>query len=79
MEVYFVFSFQLVLSSHQVFTQCVPSFVLFLWARVSVDDSCDVMGIQSIFLMPYFVARDTSSSKHSNNAIFILNSLIIFA
>ena len=39
-----MFSFQLVLSSHQVFPQYVPSFVLSLWGRVSADDPRDIMG-----------------------------------
>ena len=72
----------------------VPSYVIFLWARVSADDPRDIMRNNGSFSLCRLLSRGThagdprvheepSSSKHSSNAIFITspqpNSLIILA
>ena len=76
LAVYVVFSFQLVLSSHQFSPRYVPSYVIFLWARVSADDPRDIMRNNGSFSLCRLLSRGThavdprvheepSSSKHS--------------
>ena len=85
LAVYVVFSFQLVLSSHQFPPRYVASYVIFLWARVSADDPRDIMRNNILFYLCRLLSRGThagdprvyeepSSSKHFSNAIFITSS-----
>ena len=85
LAVYVVFSFQLVLSSHQFSPRYVPSYVIFLWGRVSADEPRDIMRNNILFSLCRLLSRGThagdprvhkepSSSKYSCNAIFITSS-----
>ena len=85
LAVYVVFSFQLVLSSHQFSPRYFASYVISLWARVSANDPRDIMRNNILFSLCRLLSRGThagdtrvyeepSSSKQSSNAIFITSS-----